>query len=189
MNAIVDNKHFVNPASVKSGFRIDQADRLTINGKHFDFAGQSGDTVFLHPSDEQGMTEQFSMGNLSRLSAAGKVKHEVGYYLPDDLKPSPLAKTVSFKASDLVGKEQKRFYNRLVQVKAIEDMEAEGLILPRTPDIEASLQQIEFRASAYLKQEVTERGYVESRLGTSTIAAIGCEVSAQKSRRWQQVYC
>lgn len=32
MNAIVDNKHFVNPASVKSGFRIDQADRLTING-------------------------------------------------------------------------------------------------------------------------------------------------------------
>lgn len=157
MNAIVDNKHFVNPASVKSGFRIDQADRLTINGKHFDFAGQSGDTVFLHPSDEQGMTEQFTMANLSRLSAAGMVKHEVGYYLPDDLKLSPLAKTVSFKASDLVGKEQKRFYNRFVQVKAIEDMEAEGLILPRTSDIEASLQQIESRASAYLKQEVTER--------------------------------
>ncbi|MDF1774246.1 MAG: DDE-type integrase/transposase/recombinase [Pseudophaeobacter sp. bin_em_oilr2.035] len=157
MNAIVDNKHFVNPASVKSGFRIDQADRLTINGKHFDFAGQSGDTVFLHPSDEQGMTEQFTMANLSRLSAAGMVKHEVGYYLPDDLKPSPLAKAVSFKASDLDKKQQKRFYNRFVQIKAIEDMVSEGLILPRTSDIEASLKQIESRASAYLKQEVTER--------------------------------
>jgi len=157
MNAIVDNKHFVNPASVKSGFRIDQADRLTINGKHFDFAGQSGDTVFLHPSDEQGMTEQFTMGNLSRLSAAGMVKHEVGYYLPDDLKPSPLAKAVSFKASDLDEKQQKRFYNRFVQIKAIEDMVSEGLILPREPDIVASFQQIEARAAAYLKKEVTER--------------------------------
>ncbi|MCF3595752.1 hypothetical protein LZG00_17315 [Rhodobacteraceae bacterium LMO-12] len=39
----------------------------------------------------------------------------------------------------------------------IVDMVSEGLILPNVVDIEASLKEIEARAAAYLKKEVTER--------------------------------
>ncbi|SIS16122.1 putative transposase, partial [Roseovarius nanhaiticus] len=157
MNAIVKGDTFAKSTSVKSGFRIEQADRLTIEGKRFDWAGKSGDTIFLQPADGQGLTEQFSMGMLSRLSAAGAIKHEVGYYLPDDLKPAPLAKGALFQVSDLNSSQKKRFYNRYVQIMAIEDMVSEGLILPNAADIEASEKEIETRATAYLRQEVTER--------------------------------
>ncbi|MCF3595753.1 hypothetical protein LZG00_17320 [Rhodobacteraceae bacterium LMO-12] len=112
MNAIVEPDTFAKSTPAKSGFRIEQADRLTIEGTLFDWAGQSGDTIFLQPADGQGLTEQFTMGMLSRLSVAGAIKHEVGYYLPDDLKPTPLAKGALFQVSDLNPAQKKRFYSR-----------------------------------------------------------------------------
>ena len=71
MNAIAGKQTFETPRRINSGFHIGQADRLTIQGKRFDWAGQSGSTIFLQPSDGQKLTEQFSMEMLSRLSAAG----------------------------------------------------------------------------------------------------------------------
>ena len=156
MNTIVDNT-FAKRTPVKSGFRIEQADRLTIDGKRYDFGWRSGETIFLQPSDGEELAEQFTMGMLSRLSAEGAIKHEVGFYLPDDLKPAPLAKGVLFEPSDLEAEEKKRFYNRYVQMLAIEEMVSEGLIFPREKDIKASFKEIESRAVAYLKEEVTER--------------------------------
>ncbi|SFF21277.1 putative transposase [Sulfitobacter brevis] len=164
MNAIVKTNAFTKLNPIKSGFRIEQTDRLTIQNKHFDWAGQSGDTIFLQPSNGQGMTEQFTMGMLSRLSAAGEIKHEVGFYLPDDLKPAPLAKGVSFQVSDLNVKQKTRFYGRYAQIMAIEDMVSEGLILPCKKDINASLKEIETRAVAYLKKEATERDLLDHAL-------------------------
>ena len=157
MNAIVKTNAFAIPTPIKSGFRIEQSDRLTIERKHFDWAGQSGDTIFLQPSDGQGMTEQFTMGMLSRLSAAGEIKHEVGFYLPDELKSVSLAKGARFEPSQLEAEAKMRFYNRYVQILAIEEMVSENLILPNKKGIKASLHQIETRAVAYLKQNVTER--------------------------------
>jgi putative transposase len=164
MNAIVGTNTFANSTKVKSGFRIDQSDRLTIEGKRFDWAGQSGDTIHLQPSDGLGMTEQFTMGMLSRLSAAGKIKHEMGFYLPDDLKLTPSAKGVLFQVSDLNAAQKKRFYGRYAQIMAIEEMVSEGLILPCKKDIDASLKEIETRAVAYIKKETTERDMLDHAL-------------------------
>lgn len=171
MNAIAGKQTFETPRRINSGFHIGQADRLTIQGKCFDWAGQSGSTIFLQPSDGQKLTEQFSMEVLSRLSAAGAIKHEVGYYLPDDLKDAPLQKEPTFQVSDLPPTQKKRFYNRFVQIMAIDDMVSEGLLLPRTGDIEASFKELEARASAYMKQEATERDLLDDALKRQQLPA------------------
>ncbi len=111
------------------------------------------------------------MGRLSRLSAAGSIKHEVGYYLPDDLKTAPEAKNVSFQVSDLNAPQKKRFRIRFIQIKAIEDMVAEGIILPRTADIEAYADEIEKRAAAYFKEEATERDLIDHALENGQLPA------------------
>jgi len=181
MNAIVGTDIFAKTKPFKSGFRIEQTDRLTIEGKAFDWAGRSGDTILLQPSTGHGVTEQFSMGTLSRLSAAGKIRHEVGFYLPDDLKTVPQAKDALFQVSDLNPLQKKRFNNRHVQIMAIEDMISEGIILPRTADIEAFAKDIETRAAGYLKKEVTERDMLDHALEHQQLPARVAK-SVRKSR-------
>lgn len=181
MNAIVKSNAFAQATSGKSGFRIEQADRLTISGKHYDWAGQSGDTIFLQPSDGQGLTEQFTMGQLSRLSASGAIKHEVGFYLPDDLKATPQAKAALFQISDLNAAQKKRFYNRYVQIMAIEELVSEGAMLPRTDDIAASSKEIEDRAAAYMRKEVTERDLLDHALEHQQLP-VSVAKSVRKSR-------
>ncbi|MEI4263341.1 Mu transposase C-terminal domain-containing protein [Roseovarius sp. D0-M9] len=161
MTTIFGATNFATTTSAKCGFRIEQTDRITIEGTPFDMVGQSGDMILLQPSIGNGLTEQFTRGTLSRLSAAGAIKHEVGYYLPDDLKIAPGAKNVAFHASDLNASQRKRFHNRFVQIRAIEDMVNEGSILPRTGDIRANASEVEKRAASYLKKEVTERDLLD----------------------------
>src|SRR6056297_2974115 len=113
---IVPNKHSLGEAKpVKTRFRLDIHDRLLIHGKPYRFLGMSGDKAELIPESGVGLTEVFPMGTLSRLSASGDIKHEVGHFLPDDLKPAPAVTAVDFQPSNLVGKPRARFDARLVR--------------------------------------------------------------------------
>jgi len=162
---IVPNKHSLGEAKpVKTRFRLDIHDRLLIHGKPYRFLGMSGDNAELIPASGVGLTEVFPMGTLARLSTSGDIKHEVGYYLPDELKPSPATSAFDFHPSNLTGKARFRFESRLSQIKAISDMESEGLIRPNTVDIEAARPEIASRAEAYLKAEATERDLLESEM-------------------------
>lgn len=167
---IVPNKQDLGEATpVKSGFRLDVHDRLVIHGKPYRFLGMSGDNAELIPASGVGLTEVFPRGTLSRLSASGDIKHEVGYYLPDDLKPASAVTTVDFQPSNLVGKARARFDARLVQMKAIEDMEADGLLRPNTKGIEAARSEIEKRAADYLKTQATERDLIANEIANGRL--------------------
>ncbi|MHA7849531.1 transposase [Roseovarius sp.] len=162
---IVPNKHSLGEAKpAKTRFRLDIHDRFLIYGKPYRFLGMSGDNAELGPASGVGLTEVFPMGTLARLSTSGDIKHEVGYYLPDELKPSPATSAFDFHPSNLTGKARSRFESRLSQIKAISDMESEGLIRPNTVDIEAARPEIASRAEAYLKAEATERDLLESEM-------------------------
>ncbi|WP_172982818.1 Mu transposase C-terminal domain-containing protein [Roseovarius bejariae] len=149
---------------VKSGFRLDVHDRLLIHGKPYRFLGMSGDNAELIPASGAGMTEVFPMGALARLSASGDIKHEVGYYLPDDLKPASAVAAFDFQPSNLVGKARVRFDAKLAQIKAIEDMEAEGILRPNKESIEAARSDIEKRAEEYFKAQATERDLIANEI-------------------------
>src|SRR6056297_2749463 len=107
---------------VKSGFRLDVHDRLVIHGKPYRFLGMSGGDAELTPANDVGMTEVFPMGTLARLSASGDIKHEVGYYLPDELKPASAVTAVDFQPSKLSEAAKTRFHMRFSQVMAIRNM-------------------------------------------------------------------
>jgi putative transposase len=162
---LVPNKQDLGEATpVKSGFRLDIHDRLVIHGKPYRFLGMSGDNAELIPASGVGLTEIFPMGTLSRLSATGDIKHEVGYYLPDDLKPASAVAAFDFQPSNLVGKARARFDAKLAQIKAIEDMEAEGILRPNADAIKLALPNIKERAEEYLKARATERDLLESEM-------------------------
>ncbi|SFQ66944.1 Integrase core domain-containing protein [Roseivivax halotolerans] len=162
---IVPNKQDLGEAKpVKSGFRLDIHDRLVIHGKPYRFLGMSGDNAELRPESGVGLTEIFPMGTLSRLSAAGDITHEVGCYLPDELKPAAAVAAFDFQPSNLVGKARARFNSKLAQIKAIEDMEAEGILRSNTDAIELAIPNIKERAEEYLKAQATERDLLESEM-------------------------
>lgn len=154
---------------VKSGFRLDVHDRLVIHGKPYRFLGMSGGDAELIPASGAGMTEVFPMGALARLSASGDIKHEVGYYLPDDLKPASAVAAFDFQPSNLVGKARVRFDAKLAQIKAIEDMEAEGILRPNKEGIEAARSDIEKRAEEYFKAKATERDLIANEIANDRL--------------------
>lgn len=65
-------------------FMIGYDDRLTIGGKAFRLAYMSGESVVLRSAEGDGVAETFEFSRLRRLNAAGKITHEVEYFLPEE---------------------------------------------------------------------------------------------------------
>ncbi len=65
-------------------FMIGYDDRLTIGGKAFRLAYMSGESAILKPAEGNGLAETFEFSYLHRLNAAGKIAHEVEYFLPEE---------------------------------------------------------------------------------------------------------
>jgi hypothetical protein len=65
-------------------FMIGYDDRLTIGGKAFRLAYMSGESAVLKPTEGEGVAETFEFSRLRRLNAAGKITHEVEYFLPEE---------------------------------------------------------------------------------------------------------
>lgn len=160
MNAIIDKFNVGSAPAAKSGFKIDPHDRITINGKAYRMSRHVGDNVELVPADEDGLVEQFPMSTLGRLSAMGRVQHEVGYYLPDDLKMSAGIADAHFRVSDLTEKQRMRFLARYAQVMAVEELVEAGELQNNTGDIEKSKSRIEELARPYLQQAAAEHALI-----------------------------
>ena len=157
MNVMIGH-HTNSPAApVSTGFRITEHDRLTIDNVPYRFMGRSGDLISLQREDGHRLIEQYKVENLARLSATGKIRHEVEYYLPDDLKTRPASMNTAFQVSRLTPAQQRRFHIRYAQVRALDDMVTEGLIRPATAEIEMVRDELEDRVQPYLAETATER--------------------------------
>ncbi|MDD9733805.1 Mu transposase C-terminal domain-containing protein [Mameliella sp. AT18] len=143
--------------TVGTGFSIGVHDRITINGKAFRLNRYVGEDVELVPADGIGLAEQFPMSNLSRLSTMGRVKHEVGYYLPADLRPAVGLADVSFRVSDLPDKPRARFFSRYAHVMAVEELG----IRNNTIDIEESRDKIEKLIKPYFQEVASQQQMLE----------------------------
>lgn len=157
MNAISKFNPKEPASAVGSRFRIDPHDRITIEGKPYRAGRRVGDAVELMPENGEGLTEQFPLGVLARLSAAGKIRHEVGYYLPHDAKRTAAANTDQFQLSQLLGRQKERFIIRYAQVMAIEELIRDGRIRNNEEDIDQHRDQIAKLSIPYLQEFATEQ--------------------------------
>ena len=165
MNAI--NGKFGLEASTKinTAFRIEPHDRVTIEGTAYRYIGHSGDLISLQRADGQGLIDQYRLGTLARLSATGRIKHEVEYYLPDDLKTVTAFRDDDFQVSDLSPEEKQRFHICHAQMQALDEMVTEGIIRPATAEIEMFRKELEERAIPYLAKVATEHDMLAREVG------------------------
>lgn len=161
-------------------FRLEPHDRLIVDGKPYRVLRRTGENVELMPEDGRGLVEQFALSQLGRLNATGQIKHEVGYYLPDDLKSSPEVKSIDFRVSELPPGARRRFKIRHALVRATLDLRDEGKIRINTNDIEAHKSEIEKRASVYMVEEASERDLLDHEKETGRLPR---SVEAKTKRR------
>lgn len=166
MNAITGQSQAAATPIPKTGFRMDRHDRITIEGKAYRFGRKVGDNVELAPADGPGLTEQFEITTLGRLSSMGRVKHEVGYYLPEACKQEAVIRDVDFRVSDLPKTARARFLGRYAQVMAVEELIASGVMRNKKEDIEAHREEIAALAPPYLDETATEHSMINHALKT-----------------------
>lgn len=165
MNAII-GKFGIEPSTkANTGFRIEPHDRVTIEGAAYRYIGRSDDLISLQRADGHGLIDQYGLGTLARLSAAGRIKHEVEYYLPDDLKTVAAFRDVDFQVSDLSPKQKQRFHISHAQMQALDEMVVEGIIRPATAEIEIFRKELEQRAIPYLAKVATEHDMLAREVG------------------------
>ncbi len=144
-----------------SGFKLAEHDRITVDGKAYRFSRNVGDAVELVPAEGDGCAEQFDMGTLSRLGAMGRVKHEVGFHLPPDLKPAFGVQNVGVQISSLSEKQKERFYAKYAQVMAVLQLIEAGEIRNNTADIESARSRIEELAKPFFAEAASEQQIIE----------------------------
>lgn len=157
MNTLNRFHELQSPPVVNPGFRIEAYDRLTIEGKSYRLIGNSGPNVVLRPADDDGLAQQFSMANLSRLSAAGKIKHEVGYYVPDGQKNAVIEGKVELLLSELPPNDLARLKTRHAIVQAALEVIEEKGIGNNENDFAPYLEEIRKRARGYRDDHALER--------------------------------
>ncbi|WP_170783748.1 Mu transposase C-terminal domain-containing protein [Ruegeria lacuscaerulensis] len=131
-------------------FQINQHDRVVIGGKAMRLVYQSGDSYILRSTDDVGLAETFSSGELARLNGSGKIFHEPDYFLPEHARQRLVA-PVS-RISDLTPKQRARLRFKQAYVSAYLDMHAEGLVAANDPSIELNMTEICSRGSEYLRE-------------------------------------
>jgi putative transposase len=161
MNALIERLNAEPSNTIKSGFRMDIHDRIIIEGSAYRLVSETGEAVVLCPASGSGLSEQFSMATLSRLSANGKLVHELGYYLPDDMKRSVSASNHEFKVSQLTSKQRARYMGRYAQVMAVLELISQGTIRNNEHDIANYHNDIQVRAGPYLSTTANERQLIE----------------------------
>ncbi len=157
MNAYASMAIPASETKVGTPFLIGQHDRLTIEGRPYRLVSNSGSNVLLRPETGDGLTEQFPSGVLSQLSAHGKIRHEVDFYLPKGQRVADQAAHDPLSLDPLTAAHRKRVKLRYALVQAVEEMEAEGLIGNNDKDLALHLNEIGARAIPYLTDTASGR--------------------------------
>ncbi|SIO39365.1 putative transposase [Rhodovulum sp. ES.010] len=136
-------------------FQIGREDRVTIDGQAFRLGYMMQDAYALVPAEGEGAAQVFEFGHLNRLNAAGKVRHEIEHFLPKELRTrrQPSGGTGSSLATLTPG-QRARIDQRYALVEAFNEVRAEGVMQMTDASIEAHMDDICRRASAYLADQV-----------------------------------
>jgi putative transposase len=125
----------------------------------------SGDQAVLVPADGTRLAESFDVAQLNRLSAAGKVLHEVEYYLPPKLRSASVRNFADLVAPNLPPAHRQRVDIRYAMAQALMDLNdkslGKGRIKISDESITANMALIRENAADYLEQDCPNPAAVE----------------------------
>ena len=98
-------------------FYMGEHDRITIDGWAARFAGSSGTLMEFMDADDPTITEVFAIGDINRMNAAGKIKHEPGFFLHKLECAAGLRDFDEESIADLPEKEQDRVNGQYALVR------------------------------------------------------------------------
>lgn len=141
-------------------FHIGEHDRITIGGKTFRLNYLSASNAVLRPDGDTGMAESFAFEHLSRLNAAGKIKHEINFYLPRELR-SAVSLTPEYVVKAPLSKlQQKRLDVSFAMAQAavdLQDHSDEKVRIGKTEDdLAANMDRIRDLASDFLQDALPD---------------------------------
>ncbi|WP_322891449.1 MULTISPECIES: Mu transposase C-terminal domain-containing protein [unclassified Yoonia] len=146
-------------------FVLGPHDRITIEGKQMRLSYMSGDQAILVPADGNGLTESFDVAQLNRLSAAGKVLHEVEYYLPPQLRSASVRNFFDLVAPNLPPAHRQRVDIRYAMAQALMELNDRSLgknrIKMSDESITANMPMIREYAADYLEKDCPNPAAVE----------------------------
>jgi putative transposase len=67
-------------------FHIGPHDRIVIENRSYRLLQRTDEAFVLLPEDRSGLAETFRFEDLNRLTAAGRVRHEIGHFLPPAMR-------------------------------------------------------------------------------------------------------
>lgn len=183
--------------STKSRFAITTHDRITIGKKRMRLSHSNSDGYILYPTKGSGLSEFFSYEKLSRLNAAGEIKHQKNYYLPKSEHSRQQSESISI--FDLTEKQRARFMDRFALVKAFLDLKEEGKVLPNDKSIAEAMEDIMELADTYLeadlpapeeliRDEEIRMGLRRGRQGGNRSATNAKKVHPTTLRKWVKVH-
>lgn len=136
-------------------FHIGEDDRITIGGKAFRLNYLSASGAVLRPDGDTGLAESFTFEHLSRLNAAGKIKHEIDFYLPPELRRAASLTPQYVVKAPLSKLQKKRLDISFAMAQAavdLQDHSNENVRIGKTEDdLAANMDRIRDLASDFLQ--------------------------------------
>lgn len=146
-------------------FLLGPHDRITIQGKAMKLSYMSGDMAVLVPADGNGLAETFDIAQLNRLNAAGKILHEVEYYLPSHLRSGPVRNYADLVGPNLPPAHRLRVDIRYAMAQAAIDLNdrsrGKDRVKMSDESITANMPTIREYAADYLERDCPNPAAVE----------------------------
>lgn len=137
-------------------FFMGEHDRITIDEWVARYAGSNGITLEFMDANDPSITEVFEVGQINRLNAAGKIKHEPGYFL-HKLEAAQIGR--DFDAESIAGLNsvhKRRVEARYAMVRVYMNLREAGHLKVDDDDIAAAMPQIRLLAEEYLVAELPD---------------------------------
>lgn len=113
-------------STTDSRYAFGKYDRILIEGRAYQFVQRTEEGFVLRQDDTSGLCNTFSNEFLARISAAGRLRQEIDYYLPEDARRR-LTVPIS-KIAELEPMQRVRHDRRSAYVAAFCELYAEGRI-------------------------------------------------------------
>jgi putative transposase len=171
-------------------FSIGPNDRVTIKGRAFRLVQRMSNASVLIPADGEGLAETFRFALLNALSAKGKVRREVDYYLPAFQRAPAFALAACAPVGDLPAAVKARLDVRNALVEGFKELYRAGLVKKTSRSVDAMEEQIlDARAPISISRLIPKKWSARRRPGRVQDAVYGAASWNGRSGRLTRAHC
>lgn len=142
-------------------FYLGEHDRFNIDGWVARYVGNNGAHLEFMDASVPLVAEVFDIGDFNRLNAAGKIKHDPGYFLHKLDAAAVVRDYDSESISGLNDKHRARVESRYAMVRVYFDLREAGILKVNDDDIADAMPKIRLLAEEYMVAELPDPKFSE----------------------------